>query len=257
MIRAIFFDVDGTLLSHKTKEVPSSARRSLALLKERQIKVFLSTGRHALELDELPVQDLTFDGYITLNGQLCLDGDKNILSGTPFGPSVTQALVSMFDRRELPVMLVEKDRIYINYVDETVRQAQLAVSTSVPPIGRYEGAPLYLATTILRREEEEAFRVRLPEGCKIERWSDDGVDIIHAASGKVSGILAVQKALGLSVDEIMAFGDAENDMDMLRYAGIGVAMGNAKGCVKEIADYVTADIDADGIWEALCHFKIL
>ena len=58
-------------------------------------------------------------------------------------------------------MLVEKDRIYINYVDETVRQAQLAVSTSVPPIGRYEGAPLYLATTILRREEEEAFRVRL------------------------------------------------------------------------------------------------
>ena len=78
MIRAIFFDVDGTLLSHKTKEVPSSARRSLALLKERQIKVFLSTGRHALELDELPVQDLTFDGYITLNGQLCLDGDKNI-----------------------------------------------------------------------------------------------------------------------------------------------------------------------------------
>ncbi len=99
--------------------------------------------------------------------------------------------------------------------------------------------------------------MRLPEGCKIERWSDDGVDIIHAASGKVSGILAVQKALGLSVDEIMAFGDAENDMDMLRYAGIGVAMGNAKGCVKEIADYVTADIDADGIWEALCHFKIL
>ena len=55
----------------------------------------------------------------------------------------------------------------------------------------------------------------------------------------------------------MAFGDGENDIDMLHYAGIGVAMGNASDLVKSNADYVTADIDDDGIEKALKHFGII
>ena len=55
----------------------------------------------------------------------------------------------------------------------------------------------------------------------------------------------------------MAFGDGENDMDMLQYAGIGIAMGNADHEVKQCADYVTDDVSNDGICKALYHFQII
>ena len=55
----------------------------------------------------------------------------------------------------------------------------------------------------------------------------------------------------------MVFGDAENDLDMIAYAGIGIAMGNTKDCVKKIADYVTTDVDDHGIVNALKEYGIL
>ena len=71
------------------------------------------------------------------------------------------------------------------------------------------------------------------------------------------GIQHFQQEFSLAPEECMAFGDAENDMDMLRYAGIGVAMGNADFQVKNASDYVTADADEDGIERALQKFGIL
>ena len=58
-------------------------------------------------------------------------------------------------------------------------------------------------------------------------------------------------------EEIIAFGDGENDIGMLQLAGIGVAMGNAEEVVKQNADYITADIDDDGIEKALRHFGLI
>ena len=62
---------------------------------------------------------------------------------------------------------------------------------------------------------------------------------------------------GTLLSHSTAFGDAENDIDMLEYCGIGVAMGNAQEKVKEIADYVTTDVDRDGIKNALRYFSII
>ena len=61
----------------------------------------------------------------------------------------------------------------------------------------------------------------------------------------------------LSPEETIAFGDGGNDISMLRFAGIGVAMGNAEDDVKASADYVTAGVDDDGIRKALSHFGLL
>ena len=65
------------------------------------------------------------------------------------------------------------------------------------------------------------------------------------------------KYYGLTKEEIIAFGDGENDLEMLAFAGVGVAMGNADEEVKEVADYVTTEIDDDGIWNACKHFKLI
>ena len=83
MIKAIFFDVDGTLLSHTTKSISRDAVQALRILQDQGIRIFMATGRHSAELKKLPVHDIRFDGYITLNGQLCLDNRRNVIYGAP------------------------------------------------------------------------------------------------------------------------------------------------------------------------------
>ena len=78
-----------------------------------------------------------------------------------------------------------------------------------------------------------------------------------SASFLYNGIQKMMELFRLSREEIIAFGDAENDIDMLKFAGIGVAMGNAFSILKEQADYVTDHIDKDGIWKALKHFQVI
>ena len=67
-LKAAFFDVDGTLLSHRSGSVPKDTREALEMLRAKGVLVFTSTGRHILELSDLPVRDLKFDGYVLLNG---------------------------------------------------------------------------------------------------------------------------------------------------------------------------------------------
>ena len=77
-IKAIFFDVDGTLLSHSLNDVPQSAREALRKVRANGVKTIIATGRHLIELSKLPVADIHFDGYLTLNGNLMLDENKKV-----------------------------------------------------------------------------------------------------------------------------------------------------------------------------------
>lgn len=253
MIKAVFFDVDGTLLSHKSGRIPYETRKILDDLHKNGIKIFISTGRHSTELSKLPVNDIDFDGYITLNGQLCLDKRRQVIYGTPFDRQTTNWLVDVFEAGKYPLTLIESDRIYINFVDDTVCKVQESISTSVPDAASYNGGEIYQATAFLKRSEELSLGKYLPEKCKFARWCDNGVDIISSDGGKVEGIKYFCGLYGIRQNEIMAFGDAENDIDMIKFAGIGVAMGNAKDCVKEIADYVTDGVDENGIPNAISH----
>ena len=98
MIQAVFFDCDGTILSHKTNSVPQSTKTAFEELKKRGIKRVMATGRHTSELDVLPVAGLEFDAYITLNGQLCLDGNRNIYSADPIVGEDLDILLQIFNK---------------------------------------------------------------------------------------------------------------------------------------------------------------
>ena len=81
MIRAIFFDFDGTILSHTTKQVPDSAMYALNQLKKQGILTIVATGRHITEIQEFDFcQNFKFDAYITLNGQYCFNETETIYS---------------------------------------------------------------------------------------------------------------------------------------------------------------------------------
>ena len=115
MIRAIFFDVDGTLLSHITRRIPHDTEQILMRLKEHGIKIFMSTGRHPAELLKLPVNNIKFDGYITLNGQLCLDDMGHIVFGTPFNKEITDKLVATVYKGNIIKNLIMDCQSYTKY----------------------------------------------------------------------------------------------------------------------------------------------
>jgi Cof subfamily protein (haloacid dehalogenase superfamily) len=256
MIKAAFFDVDGTLLSHKTKSVPESARQAVKQLRESGILCIVATGRQMQEMRKLPIADMEFDGYITLNGQLVLDGQKRILFGTPLTGPAKAFCLRAFEEKLFPALLVEEEAVYLNFVDDRVRALQAAISSPIPPLGNYTNRDIYQVCAYLN-PEDEVLLAPIAGDCVQTHWAFGGLDIIAKGGGKVTGIRRYLDLLGIAPEETIAFGDGENDIEMLRLAGIGVAMGNGEADVKNAADYVTADIDDDGIEKALKHYNLI
>ena len=251
MARAVFFDVDGTLFSHETGRVPDSSREAIARLRSKGILVGVATGRNLWELRYLPMGGIEFDVLLTLNGQLVLDGKGNLIEGNPLSEDGLAHTIRMFEERTHPVLLIEQERMYINYVDEAVVAAQASILTPIPEIGTYGGAAVYQANVYV--DEAASGHVReLLAGCDVTRWHEQALDVnAPSEGGKAAGIARYVKGLGIDMSEVVAFGDAENDLPMLRAAGIGVAMGNATPEAKAEADLVTDDIDDDGVAKAL------
>ncbi len=256
MIKAAFFDVDGTLYSHQTNQIPLSTRKAIAELQAQGILCIVATGRHPIELAELPVEDIGFDAYMVMNGQMMLDQQKNILFSVPFSGKAKETLVAHFENHMYPSLLLEKDDIYLNFSNERVQQAQAYFSLATPKIGTYSGNEIYQFCLYITSAEERLLDA-IADECVITRWHNFGIDIFAKGGGKMAGIQRYLDLIGVAPEEIIAFGDGENDAEMLRFAGIGVAMGNASEATKSAADYVTADIDDDGIEKALRYFKLI
>ena len=257
MIKAVFFDIDGTIFSHFTKQVPPSTKQALQELKDKGVLRVAATGRHLIELQDMDLLKYDFDGYVTLNGQICLDRRLNVIYGNPFTERDRDAVIPLFKNKEMPLILMEKDRMYINYVDEHVVRAHEDIHTRIPDIREYGGATLYMSAAYCEKDRE-AFLTSQIGDCIFTRWSRHGVDIIPRGADKVSGIEQFLAHAGIRREESMAFGDGENDVAMLEYAAVGVALGNAKNeQIKAAADYVTDHIDEDGLRKALVRYQVL
>ena len=256
MIKAAFFDVDGTLVSYKTRKVCHSARAAIAALQEKGILCIVATGRHIIQMSKMPVGDIPFDAFVMLNGQLVLDKNQNVLFGVPIEGKAKEFLVEKFNDHTYPAIIVEERDMYLNYISDHVTDVNKTMAITVAPLSDYKGGKIYQICAYLRPEDEQ-FLDPIKDLVVMTSWHYGGKDIIAGGGGKMSGIKRYLELAGIRREEIIAFGDAENDLDMLRFAGIGVAMGNGAEEVKAAADYVTADIDDDGIEKALKHFGLL
>ena len=258
-IRAAFFDVDGTLITVGGHRMPPGVAPALQALQRSGVQVFLCTGRHALEIEEenmLP--GITVDGAVYMNGQLCeLQGQ--IVRETPIPARDLSALKQILQKKNCSCIFLEKDRMYANCVDSRMEVEQAKIGTAVPAvrdISDLENRRIYQVIPFVNEEEEEELLRQMPH-CRTKRWGDAVVDLMSRTGGKENGIRALCAAIGITTEETIAFGDADNDLEMLQLAGIGVAMGNALPQVRACADMVTDTVENDGIAHALQKLKLI
>ena len=236
-IRAVFFDVDGTLTSFTTHEVPASTITALHRLRECGVLVFICTGRAPSQFEVvarmLPVE---FDGIVAANGQYCFDA-QGFLDTRPIDGDDVAVIVDWLDRNpDVVATFSECDYVYFNRITPAMEATWNQLGKTAPtrfvddPHTRPFTHETFQISPFIT-PEQEAELVGLCRNVTGVRWHPDFTDMIPADGG--------------------------NDIAMLRFAGIGVAMGNANDEVKAVADYVTDDVDHDGIMNALLHFGIL
>lgn len=258
MTKAIFFDIDGTLVSFKTHTVPAPTREALFQLRRQGVKLFIATGRPLAQINNLG--DLVFDGYVTLNGAYCLQGDGTVICSHPISRSNIEALIRYQRHHPFPCICVSENDCSINFVDENVERLSQLVAVAPPPIKSLEEAAqhdiLQMSIYVSRQQEAELIQQVLPD-CFSSRWNPMFTDLNRKGVDKASGIDLMLAHYGLTLSESMAFGDGGNDIPMLRHVAIGIALGNATEEVKASADYVTDSVDEQGIPNALRHFGLL
>lgn len=255
MIRAAFFDVDGTLVGFETHQMPQSTRETLRALRMSGVKTFLSTGRNGDSTRFLMDTGL-FDGEILMNGQLCEYGGACVFE-RPISHADIQIAVEEARNGEFTLGFLGRHESFVLSVNHYVEAACAYADMAIPRIAEAQEAfrfPVYQLHCYGAPGVENAL-IRRTKGLTAVRWSPNFADVYPANGGKDRGMDALIRHLGLKRDETIAFGDGENDISMLEFAGIGVAMGNAGERVKACADYVTDCVDANGISKAVEHFN--
>lgn len=263
MIKAVFFDIDGTLIRMDTHEIPSSALSALQQLKENGIRLFIASGRPPLQLPLLCETFRTFpwDGYVLMNGQYCTDADLKPFYQNPVPRETMKTLVPYLKTVDYCCTFYELDYAYDIRFNEHMYAylKEIGQQSRMYPVLDPERActhDTYQICPYIPAERDAEFLAHAP-GMKSARWTSEFADMIPADGGKPEGVSRMLEKFGIGREECMAFGDGGNDMTMLQYAGIGVAMGNASDRVKACADYVTDDISRDGLAKALAHFGLL
>ena len=261
MIRAVFFDVDGTLVGFRQTQISDRLRADLLALQARGIKIFISSGRALQDLERTGMlRDVRFDGYITLGGQYCCDGDGTPFRDEPISRDDLRGAYRVFQANpHLSAIMEGNGESYLTQINQRVREIYKFLHTEPYPVRSpawlLEGR-IYQIAPFVTPEEEQMLLAAMP-GCTHSRWHPKGIDIVRRDGGKGPAVRATMERYGLSREEIMAFGDGENDMGMMAEAGISVAMGNAGEEIKALADYVTGSVDEDGISGALRHLGLL
>lgn len=256
MIKAAFFDIDGTLVPFGQREISDSTCDALDALRAQGIGVFVCSGRPRFMIHNL--RDYPFDGFICCNGgRILLDG-KSLLD-RPIEADAVADVVGISQENGIACVAFGADAMCLNFHSELERRISDGLHVDLP-VGNLEAfvnQTIYQFTIYATQEQERRIYAPLQGRVLFPRWHPDFMDVTPTATSKAGGIAVVAEHFGWRMEELMGFGDGGNDIPMLESVGCAVAMGNATDEVKARAHYVTADAADDGIAAALRHFGLL
>lgn len=261
MVKALFLDVDGTLVSFDTHTIPQSAIEAIRRAHENGVKIIIATGRCRRIINNLGDIEPYIDGYSCTNGAYNILGDKEV-SFYPIGKEDVMKVLAKADAEDVACIVSGKQNVTCVNRNEIFHEVFVEMHNI-----RYFAGELPALETVLEEgvseftpffsKEMEAELMAQLDSCECSRWYPAFMDITRKGVNKGLAVKDMADFLGISTAETMAIGDGDNDVPMLTAAGIGIAMGNSTDDVKEKADDVTDDIDNDGLYKALLKYGVI
>lgn len=267
MVKLAVFDIDRTLIAPEIGEIAPETAAALKQLQEKGIKTAIASGRLYAFLQP-EILNLGFDYYIMSNGTYVTDSSGNVLETKTLELDTVAAFSKEMIRRDYPFNI----RYCMGHItgnpNVTVFERMQPVwekqhFRGKPPkamMEEYEPRegelPVSLGGFIPEPEQPE-FAQLFPKLEFLPVFESPLCDINPAGVSKATGVEMVCRLTGIDIRDTIAFGDDRNDLEMIKAAGIGVAMGNGIQAVKDAADYVTLPSQELGVVAALQHFGLI
>ena len=255
--KILFFDIDGTLLSHRTLTIPESAKRAVRKAKENGHLIFINTGR-TISVINKEIKDLGFDGYICGCGSY-IEVDGEVIYSNDIDKSKYAEIINKIEEYDLDVVLEGREAVYYNRDTSTDAMLTDFIQNNYP-VKRYEDENLEFDKMYMKYKDNEY----LKDFCDFTKELFDFIDhgngggeMVPKGHSKGSGIDFLVDYLNIEKENTFAFGDSNNDISMLEHVENSIVMGNGNPDLFEKATFVTKNIDEDGIEYAMKHFNII
>lgn len=254
--RLIAADIDGTLLNSDGELTPRT-RAAISRALELGVKVVTATGRMYSSAAPVARRLGITSPCVFFNGAMVRDPrGGEIIFQRPLDERLTSEILSFFRENNWYVQLYHGDKLYVkDDGDERCKYYEKTSRVKAVPLGEnfwsFRGASFKMlgmdfesgAYKLMLEKTAEKFGDRLYTAASLDSF----MEMVHPLVNKARALESVAAGLGIKSGEVLAFGDGANDREMLEWAGVGVAMGNARGPVRESADLIAPDNDSDGV----------
>lgn len=266
--KLIALDLDGTL-TNSQKKITDNTKAVLKRAEDEGARIVLASGRPVQGVRALAEElDLkNNDGYImSLNGGLlisCRTGE--VIHDMKVNPEYIPEIYELAKKHKVNLMTYEDDDIISEDIDDKYLEIERRINSLgvkkvdnllehiTFPVNKF----LMLGDGDYLAEVEKDVHARLKDRMEVYRSEPFFLEILPMGVNKAKALETLIDKLGITREEIVAFGDGYNDLTMIEYAGTGVAMANANDVVKSKADMITLSNDEDGVAVALNKFMTL
>lgn len=277
MSKIIFLDVDGTLVNYEN-QIPESAIKAVQQARANGHRVYICTGRSKAEVYP-ELWDIGLDGMIGGNGSYVEDHEQVVLHQMLSADQCRQ-IVDWLHEKKLEFYLESNNGLFASERFETVAEPtiqeyckrkekpgaeKLTVREVFPEM--IFGGELYRddvnkISYVLNSYQDYLDTKERFTDLQNGTWGGAGETALFGDIGvkditKAFAIQTLLDFLGEKVENTIAFGDAKIDIPMLEYCAYGVAMGNGGEEIRKMADYITDDVDQDGLWNAFCKLGVI
>ena len=253
----IFLDLDGTIIDHKSNSVPLLTKKTLLELQKNGHEIIISTGRPPSLFYNID-KELKINSYIASNGRIVVYNDQVILK-QPIAKDIVQALVDIAIENKIDLAFESiSDYVLNSHFTDLAGKFSDVFHIQHPIIKKdyYLDNDIYQMILFYTKSDYKKYETLFPS-LSFNYANEYGVDINEKGGMKEIGIKAIIKFLDIDIEDTIAVGDGFNDISMIKYAYLGVAMGNASKDLKEAADMVTDSVDNDGIYKLFKKLKMI
>ena len=266
--KAVFFDIDGTLMTGKGF-IPDSTRDAIRMLQERGNLAFICTGRTKINIPS-QVINLGFDGIISGCGTL-IEHDDNTLFYYELSEELALNMIEAVRKYRFGAIYEGREYLYYDpegfnipaqldafrkTIGDKLLTVQNALHMSKSTCVAGSQANKWDRVKFLNAMSEN-YDVLVQPPVYMNRERLDVFELVPEGMSKGAGIRKLCEKLAISVSDTYAIGDSVNDLEMLNSSGTGIVMGNGSSAAKEYGDYITDDINHDGIYNALKNFDLI